>query len=236
MRTRFALALPLVVAALAFLLSPSASAQSGGPAQLSLNVPSEAVKAGGPDFAVDVAIDGVTNLGAFQFSLTYDPSIIRYSSVDAGPFLGSSGRSVKCLEPRVEAGSPETLQFTCVTLDAPVSIPDAVEGPSGSGVLASVKFSPQKKGNTALGLQDVTLVAADADETGMPPTIDGAGSGASLDVAAGGRKPSDFAVPFIAIVAVVAVVALAVVFGIRGGGGGSDPLRKKTRHKSPRYR
>ncbi len=229
------LILPLL-AVVALALPARALAQDGGSAQLSLNLPSETVKAGGPDFAVDVAVDGVANLAAFQFSLAYDPSIIKYTGVDAGPFLGSSGRQVKCLEPRVEAGKPEVLQFTCVTLDAPVSIPNAIQGPSGSGILASVKFSPQKSGTSALDLKGASLVAADAGPDGMPPTIDSAATGASLDVAAGGGIPWGIVLPVLLIAAIVVVAAAAVVFGVRSGNTASDPLRGKTRHKSSRYR
>jgi general secretion pathway protein D len=113
-----------------------------------VEIPSEGPKAGGESFSVNVVVDDVTNLGAFEFQLTYDPSVVELQDFKEGPFLGSSGRRVECLPPRSEEGS---LDFTCVTLGA---TPD---GPTGSGVLATLTFQPVGAGTSSLHLKQVVL-------------------------------------------------------------------------------
>jgi len=123
------------------------TAQAQG-ATVRIEIPSERPKVGGEPFSVNVVVDDVTNLGAFEFQLTYDPSVVGLQDFKEGPFLGSSGRRVECLPPRTAEGS---LHFTCVTLGA---TPD---GPTGSGVLATLTFQPVGAGTSALHLEQVVL-------------------------------------------------------------------------------
>ncbi len=166
----------------------AASAQSSQPgqAQLSVRLPVEQVTKDGPEFQVDILADNVTNLAAFKISLTYDAAVIAYSGVDIGPFLGSTGREPKCFDPQITSQEPATLEYSCVTLGPPVSIPGATAGASGSGVLATVKFVPLRDGNTSIDLKEGTLIAAALDEDGMPLTIAASISGAALEVAPSG--------------------------------------------------
>ena len=144
------------------------------------------MKKNGPEFQVDILADNVANLAAFKISLTYDAAVISYDGVDIGPFLGSTGRAPKCFEPQITAEEPATLEYSCVTLGPPVSVRGATAGPTGSGVLATVKFMPLRDGNTSIDLKEGTLIAADLNEDGMPLTIDASISGAALDVAPSG--------------------------------------------------
>ncbi|MGB6837603.1 MAG: cohesin domain-containing protein, partial [Dehalococcoidia bacterium] len=86
----------------------------------------------GSNFEVDVVVANVTNLGAFEFTLAFDPALVEFASISQGPFLGSSGRTVSCMPPLLAEGS---VSFTCVTLGAEPG------GASGSGVLAVAQFS-----------------------------------------------------------------------------------------------
>jgi general secretion pathway protein D len=95
-----------------------------------------------------VVVDDVTNLGAFEFELTYDPDVVELQEAKEGLFLGSSGRPVQCLPPRRSEGS---IVFTCVTLGA---TPD---GPTGSGVLAALTFQPVGAGTSPLHLEQLIL-------------------------------------------------------------------------------
>jgi hypothetical protein len=143
------------------------------------------IKEEGQDFQVNVVAEGVNNLAAFQISLSYDPSVIKYVKVEEGPFLGSSGREPKCLDPRVEPGNPELVRFNCVTLGAPVSV-GGTAGPDGSGVLATITFSPVKGGKTSLELVEGRLIAAEINERGAPVEMETTSVGASLEVASKG--------------------------------------------------
>ena len=113
-----------------------------------LEVPSKEPEAGAEPFDVTVLVDSVTNLGAFEFELTYDGGVVKVEDVQEGPFLGSSGRRVQCLPPDIADSS---VLLRCVTLGA---TPD---GPTGSGVLAVVTFRPTSAGTSPLHFARVIL-------------------------------------------------------------------------------
>lgn len=209
----------LGVAVLVACLAGAALAQ-GNQARMSVEPPEESLKEGGPEFKVNIVADDVTNLAAFQFSLSYDPSIIQYVGVTEGPFLGSTGREPQCTEPYVQPGQPETLSFNCATLGPPVSL-KGTAGPDGSGMLAEITFAPVGGGTTPLDLKDGILVAAELDAQGRPAQIETAVQGATLDVAStGGGISWALWGPVIGVVAAVVVVgAIVLVVRLRGARG-----------------
>lgn len=102
----------------------------------------------GVAISVNVEVAQVGNLGAFSFTLTFDPGVLTPVFAVSGPFLGSSGRPLYCL-PAELAASEAT--FGCVTLGPP-------PGVSGSGLLASVTFTTScDGGTTALTLSEADL-------------------------------------------------------------------------------
>ncbi|MDE3096602.1 MAG: hypothetical protein KGK07_11480 [Chloroflexota bacterium] len=107
---------------------------------------------------VDVGIvaANVTNLGAFQFTVNVDPSVLTPLGADVGAFLGSSGRTLLCPPAVVGTG---TLRFSCATLGG---TPPA--GPNGSGVIASVHFLVAGPGTSAVMLSSVIIT----DVVGTP--------------------------------------------------------------------
>lgn len=154
-------------------VAPRAAAQE---AKLRLDVPSAQIRVGDPAFAVEVAVDDVVNLGAFEFDLTYDSSVLEFVGVDVGPFLGSSGRNVRCLDPRVHPGY---VRFVCVTLGA-----TPARGADGSGVLATVTLAPTGPGTSPLHFDSAILVQPDGQ------AIPGALQDASITVASPGLPPT----------------------------------------------
>jgi hypothetical protein len=119
--------------------------------------PPDATVAPGNRFDVDMVVDEVGNLGSYEFTLAFDPTVVALTSVNNGPFLGSTGRTLNCADPIPGAGS---VRLVCTTLGA------APPGPSGSGVLATVGFFALTEGSTQLQLQEVILT----DITGSPIT------------------------------------------------------------------
>ena len=87
--------------------------------------------AAGTDVVVEVRVTNVTNLGAYEFQLSYFGSALSFASITNGPFLGSTGRSVFCLSPQLDVG---TVRFGCVTLGTGALA-------SGSGLLATMRLS-----------------------------------------------------------------------------------------------
>ena len=83
-------------------------------------------------------------LGAFEFTVLYDPAVVEIAGAAPGPTLESTGRSFQCFDRRDEPGS---FSFACVSFGSePV-------GRQGSFTLASVTLTPVSSGSTFLVLQ-----------------------------------------------------------------------------------
>ena len=68
----------------------------------------------GSEVVVDIMVDDVTSLAAYEFELSFHANVLSFTSVTKGPFLGSTGRSVTCLPPLLDVGK---VRFACVTLN-----------------------------------------------------------------------------------------------------------------------
>ena len=150
-------------------LAPRAGAQE---TKMRLGVPSGETKVGGAPFTVDVLVENVVNLGAFEFTLGYDASVLEFVSVEKSDFLASSGRRVECLDPRV---SPGSVRLVCVTLGA------TPPGPDGSAVLATLTFTPAAAGTSPLqfntgilALPDGQRISATNENASITVTLPGA--------------------------------------------------------------
>jgi hypothetical protein len=117
-------------------------ASSGETAALVSISPSNIVAVPGSPLLFAVVVENVTDkplhhpdepggLGAFEFTLPYDPLVMSFQNVTPGPFLSSSGRQVTCLPPLLDTG---IVRFGCVTEgNGP--------GASGGGTLATLQFA-----------------------------------------------------------------------------------------------
>ena len=101
-------------------------------------------------FVIQVVIEEANDLGAFQFNLTYDPSIVQVTEATLGDFLESTGNFAVAIGHEVNNAEGR------VTLGA-ISFGSAA-GPSGTGVLATITCIAQGEGSTALGLQEVQVL------------------------------------------------------------------------------
>jgi hypothetical protein len=110
--------------------------------------------------SVDVVVDNVVNLGAYQFTLSFNPGVVAFLSIQNGPFLGSSNRTVLCNTPSVGAS---TVSFGCVTLGS------TPPGPAGSGTLATVQFEASANGSSPFHLSNVII--SDITGTGQQPSV-----------------------------------------------------------------
>jgi hypothetical protein len=107
-------------------------------------------------------MDLAQNLGAFQFTLSYNASILTYQSLQVGPFIGSTGRTVLCTNPFLQTGS---VSYSCVTLGS------APPGPSGTGTLATVHFLAMENGTSPMTLSNI--VVTDITGAAQQPAIGG---------------------------------------------------------------
>jgi Cohesin domain len=213
---RLGAGLPMLGIAIVLASMVGGAAAQTDQARISVDAPTEQIKKGDPDFQVNILAANVTNLAAFQFSLAYDPSVIKYVGVEGGSFLGSTGRETQCLDPKVDTGNPEVLRYNCVTLGPPVSVQGAKAGPNGSGVLATITFSPIGNGSTGLDLQEGRMIAAELDDKGMPVEMTTTIENGTIAVGSNGSG-SSLMIPAIAggAVAVVVVIGLVVFVVMR---------------------
>jgi hypothetical protein len=121
---------PVVVSGATIRVAPAAETQSAG-----------------SDFAVDIHIEGVTDLYAYQFHVAFDPSIIRTLSVAPGSFLPPVG-----FLPGFIDNVAGTISFIGNSLLGPVS------GVSGSGGLVTIQFRAVGVGPTPIAVSDVILL------------------------------------------------------------------------------
>jgi len=158
-----------VFALVTLVTAPDAGAQD---TRVRLEVPSGPIGVDDAPFTVQVLVEDVADLGGFEFDLLYEPAVLSLVRVEAGPFLGSSGRRDECLDPQMAAGS---VHFVCVTLGAMPA------GPDGSGVLAVLTFDATSEGTSFLRFGETAVVRPDGQPI-TATTVD-----ASVTV---GRTPS----------------------------------------------
>ena len=190
LRLALQLLLPLAVLAMAVLVRPAqgASAQTSSEGNVRLSPAMSTVAAGDGPFTVYVVLealqhagnvtyddnrDGIPDrsvpsagLGAFQFTIEYDPAIVEFQSVERGPNLGLTGRSFQCLPAIRDIG---TVTFGCLS---PGTTP---AGAQGTLTLASVQFSPRSN-----GLSPLVLAAEIAGPLGDSADVDVGGGAARV--------------------------------------------------------
>lgn len=102
----------------------------------------------GSTLDVGVLIAGVADLYAYNFSLTFDASLLQVTSIDTGSFLATGGTTT---------GDTGTVDNTAGTISfAYNSLIGAIPGVSGNGTLLTVHLSAIGTGTSPL-----TFVAAD---------------------------------------------------------------------------
>jgi len=156
----------------------------------------------GGNFTVEIRIENVNNLGSYEWQLTYDTDVLAFVSVTNAGFLGSTGRSVFCPSPILDAGS---VRFGCATSGT------TPPGQIGAGVLSTLTFSPVGSGASELELGWVSLsdplgddlpsarlsgcIAIGAGATCIEPTTAPPVTATAAATATPGGEPSDTPIP-----------------------------------------
>lgn len=151
---------------LALVLSSAVSAQPEPVSTITLIGPGGPV-AVGQSFPVQVHIDDVANLGAFEFRFISNLAVAatQASTIQVGDFLGSTNRTTG--ELRLDQGSgPVYGVYSYGTAN----------GPSGSGLLATLSVRAVGAGNSILALEDVQITDID----GTPLLLEVIGTSVSV--------------------------------------------------------
>jgi len=114
-----------------------------------IDPPKKIAQLSGGNFTVDVAIANVTDLGSFQFTLAFSPNIVHAEGAELGVFLGRTGRNTIPVGPEID-NQMGTISFGAASFGESA-------GPDGSGVLATIAFSPHATGISNLHLQGVKV-------------------------------------------------------------------------------
>ncbi len=218
----------------ALVLGSTAAAQPQAATVVRLSLPQNEVRAG-EQFGVDVAVEDVRGLGAFQFTLVYDPKTVEavlrgedasagfetcsdqedndgdgemdFSDADCSPHESGFLRSTGR---QVLCNPPRplagVLRFVCVTLG-----PEP-PGPDGSGTLATVTLKAVQEGAANLRLEDVVLATVDAQL--IPHSLEGGDLDLMVLPAAEGGN-TNWALWGSVIAAVAAVVLVGGLVGWR---------------------
>lgn len=159
----------LAALSLASTLSAGTS-EAAGPAIISIDAdpatpgiqPTAAFPEGTDPIVIDVVVQNAESIGAFEFYLSFDVIWLEYLGWNPGPFLGSTGRPISCVQVITE----NTLRLGCTSYGI---LP---EGPSGDGVIAKLFFRPRITGETCFRM----LLVETAEELGHAlPTISQSG-------------------------------------------------------------
>lgn len=132
----------------------------------------------GVPVTVSVALSNVTDLGAFDITLGFDPNIVIVQAVTHAQFQGSTGRNFVLVGPAIDPVAG-TVAFGAFSLG------DAPPGASGSGTIAYLRLMPVHTGTTALNF----LSSGVASVANAP--IAHATSGAVINVTATCRWDAD---------------------------------------------
>jgi len=140
-------------------LAAAASAQTATPVLFPAPNPDPGVV--GAPVVVQLAVTGVADLYAYQFSLAFDPSVLQATSVSEGSLLPAGGTTF------FAAGSIDntlgTVSFTAGSLIG------ALPGVFGNGVLADIAFNVTQAGISPLVLSDVLLL--DSNQLDLPVQV-----------------------------------------------------------------
>lgn len=101
----------------------------------------------GQAIELDVQLSDVTDLYTYQFSLSFDPTVLQASNVTPGEFLGGSVIAGGAID-----NATGTISLIYSTLIG------GVPGVSGTGSLGTISFQAIGSGNSAITFSDLLLL------------------------------------------------------------------------------
>ena len=134
----------LCAALIAGLLSAHA-----GAADLTLSASSSPATVG-TSVSIDVLLSGVSDLYAYQYSLSFDPTVVQFTTGSEGTFLSSGGSTF--FDIGTVDNTAGTISFSFNSLIG------AIPGVSGGGSLATLNFNVVAAGSSTFAFSDVLFL------------------------------------------------------------------------------
>ncbi len=125
----------------------------------------------GNSISVDINVSDVTDLYGWQFSLGYDSSLLSFSSVSAGPLIGTGGSTFW--------NAPDTSTPGEILSGAEI-LTGAIPGVNGSGTLLSLNFN-----TIGLGTSPINIYLNDADPGAPTALLNSSGNAISFSATNG---------------------------------------------------
>lgn len=110
----------------------------------------------GSTVEIDVHIDDIADLSAYQYSFVFDPTVLQFSGYADGGFLGGAAHAY------LDGGTVDNA--TGLISYAIGSLYGDVPGISGSGSLARYTFNVIGGGSTSVGFSDVLFLNYDFND------------------------------------------------------------------------
>jgi hypothetical protein len=165
--------------AVAISLALPMRAEGEGAAAISVSPSAKTVNYVDGAFQVEIMASNTSDLGAFGFTIKFNPSILKFAGATPGPLLSSTGRSQAC-PPAIDFGGQ--VQYGCFTNGF------SPRGANGDGKLATLTFEPIAHGSTSMELVNPQL----SDVLAGPDTTSGVGGSITVN---GGPDPAPFVPP-----------------------------------------
>jgi len=144
------------------------SISSDQPTKISVGPAKTFVGSTGKNFTINIDITNANETFAWQFNLTWDPSVLNISSIEEGTFLSQWGNT------SLMQGVAIVINYTeGWALIANTYLSEPVAYPTGSGTLAIINFTVMDVGNCTLSLHDTELIYKDGETAYEHTTQDG---------------------------------------------------------------
>jgi hypothetical protein len=111
-------------------------------------------------FSLDISVESITDLYAYQFDVSFDPLILSALSIDEGSFLQGGGATFYA--PGTIDNGSGTVNLTANTLLGPGP------GIDGTGILATLWFKALNPVTTTVSLLNVQLLDSNINEISAP--------------------------------------------------------------------
>jgi hypothetical protein len=177
--SRLRIAALVIIAAGTLGLAVHSSASAGGPNPTVRVTPSFQNVAVNANVVVDIKIESAPVFAAYEFHLSFDPSVLQFTSVTrGGDILADAGRTPLCLGPDAADLENGIVSYACASTGGS-------GGPSGSGLLAKLTFRaicPDQTELRFVPVGDDLTVQPVSISTVLGESIEPNGVGADLNI------------------------------------------------------